>query len=186
MQKKLLRKIFVFSELAFLLLSMLFCTWTFYLAEVNDGPYSSAAFEDKILYPIFVTFLLISVIMLVGFLMTNKIKCVKNAHIYDIITYHLIIVAGGMGLALSIVSHKEYPIYIFGIVFCSLVLLFDILVMIKSLINKFYIMSKATMTDAIIISNNYADSLRELKKLYDEGIISEEEFEKKKKQILDI
>ena len=35
-------------------------------------------------------------------------------------------------------------------------------------------------------SNSYSSELRKIKKLYDEGILTEEEFKKAKKKILDI
>ena len=35
-------------------------------------------------------------------------------------------------------------------------------------------------------SDSYSSELREVKKLYDEGILTKEEFEKAKKKILDI
>ncbi|MFC2754863.1 MAG: SHOCT domain-containing protein, partial [Candidatus Nanogingivalis sp.] len=35
-------------------------------------------------------------------------------------------------------------------------------------------------------SDSYSDELRKIKKLYDEGILTEEEFKKAKKKILDI
>lgn len=35
-------------------------------------------------------------------------------------------------------------------------------------------------------SDSYSDELRKVKKLYDEGILTEEEFKKAKKKILDI
>lgn len=54
---------------------------------------------------------------------------------------------------------------------------------IQEAMNNYAAKTKVTNEDA---SNDPADQLRKLKSLVDEGIISKEEFEAKKKQILDI
>lgn len=192
MNKNTIRQIIYISLISLFLIA---CLITMALCELAKDPHNGIVYIFGDHPPVFVfmdlSFLLFSIS---GFVISIISLLLKKATLMKM-SYHISLIGYGTGIPAAIFMHGHYnygqtdPYYvsIIFLVFNSLSLLLVLAMMAFCLVQRFLLNKKALIATAVreAKEDDGIEMLKKYKKLLDDGVISQEDYDKKKKEILE-